>query len=150
MAGKGRPPKDPSTRARRNADPVPLRIVHADPAEQPTLVDLLGEVNPLTGAPWQTATVLFWQQLGEFPTTSGLQAAQWSSLARAMMIDDAMVSGETKLAAESRLRLAKYGVDPDDLARLRVQIVAADEAEDKRDPRRTTSARKRYGDLKLG
>src|SRR4051812_15871856 len=112
MPGRGPAPKDPSKRARRNADPVPLRIVHADPVVQPALADLLGEINPLTGAPWQAATLTFWQQLGEFPTTANLQAAQWSSLARALMIDDAMVSGETKLAGEARLRLAKYGVDP--------------------------------------
>lgn len=141
MAGKGRPPKNPNQRARRNADPVPLRIVHADPAVQPALADLLGESNPLTGGPWQVATLTFWHQLGEFPTTANLQAAQWSSLARALMIDDAMVSGETKLAGEARLRLAKYGIDPDDLARLRIQIVQADEAEEKRKPTNRASGR---------
>jgi hypothetical protein len=146
MAGKGPKPKDPSTRARRNSDPIPLRVVHADPAKQPELADLLGETNPLTGSPWQRATLTFWHQLGEFPTTANLQAAQWSSLARAMAIDDAMVSGETKLAGEARLRLAKYGIDPDDLARLRIQIVQADEAEEKRTPA-GGSARQRRGPL---
>jgi hypothetical protein len=147
MAGRGPAPKDPGKRARTNADPIPLRVVHADPAKQPDLDDLLGEVNPLTGAPWQAATVTFWRQLGEFPTTANLQAAQWSSLARALMIDDAMVSGETKLAGEARLRLAKYGIDPDDLARLRIQIVQADEAEEKRTPT-GGAARQRRGPLK--
>lgn len=141
MAGRGPAPKDPSRRARKNADPIPLRVVHADPAEQPDLADLLGETNPLTGSPWQRATLTFWRQLGEFPTTANLQAAQWSSLARAMAIDDAMVSGETKLAGEARLRLAKYGIDPDDLARLRIQIVQADEAEEKRKPTNRPSSR---------
>jgi hypothetical protein len=146
MAGRGPAPKDPNRRARRNADPIPLRVVHADPATQPELTDLLGKRNPLTGRAWRPATLLFWKHLGEFPTTANLQSAQWSSLARAVMIDDAMLAGETKLAAESRLRLAKYGIDPDDLARLRIQIVAADEAEEKRGPA-VAQARERRGPL---
>jgi hypothetical protein len=147
MAGRGPAPKDPNKRARKNSDPIPLRVVHKDPATQPELADLLGETNPLTGGPWHQATLRFWQHLAEFPTTTNLQDAQWSSLARAMMIDDAMVSGETKLAAESRLRLAKYGIDPDDLARLRIQIVQADEAEEKRGPAGGQAARQRRGPL---
>lgn len=143
MAGKGPAPKDPTKRARRNSDPIPMRVVVAEPVEQPSLTELLGKVNPLTDTEWHQATLLFWGQLSEFPTTAELQPAQWSSLARALMIDDAMFSGKTGLAAESRLRLAKYGIDPDDLARLRVQIVAADEAEERRGPRPTRSARER-------
>lgn len=149
MAGRGPAPKDPTKRARRNKDPISLRVVQRDPDPQPRLEALLGKTNPLTDAPWTMPTLLLWEQLAEFPTTSGLQAAQWSSLARAMMIDDAMMSGMTKLAGEARLRLAKYGIDPDDLARLRVQIVAADEAEERR-PAPRSQARRRYGDLKLG
>lgn len=148
MAGRGPRPKDPAKRARRNADPIALRVVVAEPADQPSLAELLGQTNPLTGVAWQQATILFWQQLAEFPTTANLQAAQWSSLARALMIDDAMVSGDPKLAGEARLRLAKYGVDPDDLARLRVQIVAADEAEERRGPAAGGSARERRANIR--
>ena len=148
MAGRGPAPKDPNKRARRNKDPIGLRVVHAEPDPQPELTALLGEENPLTGEPWRMPTLLLWQQLGEFPTTNALQAAQWSSLARAVMIDDAMLSGKTALASEARLRLAKYGIDPDDLARLRVQIVAADEAEEKRGGHGHGSSRERRGGLK--
>lgn len=130
VAGRGPAPKDPSKRARRNRDPLGLRVVQVEPDEQPPLAELLGDLNPMTGEPWQRATLVFWDQIGDFPTTANMQAAQWSSLARALMIDDAMVSGNVKLAGEARLRLAKYGIDPDDLARLRVQLVAADRAEE--------------------
>ena len=143
MAGRGPAPKDPAKRARRNADPIAQRVFVADPADQPSLAELLGQTNPLTGTEWHQATILFWGQLAEFPTTANLQAAQWSSLARAMMIDDAVVSGKIALAAESRLRLAKYGIDPDDHARQRVQIVAADEAEERRAPASGSSAKER-------
>lgn len=143
MAGRGPAPKDPTKRARRNADPIAMRVVVAEPVDQPSLTELLGTTNPLTGSEWHQATLLFWEQLSQFPTTAELQAAQWSSLARAIMIDDAVIAGKLGLAAESRLRLAKYGIDPDDLARLRVQIVAADEAEERRGPKVTSSARER-------
>lgn len=148
MAGKGPAPKDPTKRARRNSDPIPMRVVVAEPVDQPSLTELLGTQNPLTDTEWHQATLLFWGQLSEFPTTAGLQPAQWSSLARAVMIDDAMIAGKLTLAAESRLRLAKYGIDPDDLARLRVQIVAADEAEERRGPKAGPSARERRASVR--
>ena len=148
MAGKGPAPKPREKRARRNADPAAQRVFIAAPADQPALTELLGHANPITNVEWQPATLLLWQQLAEFPTTANLQAAQWSSLARAVMIDDALVSGAVSVAAEARLRLAKFGIDPDDLARLRVSIVAADEAEERRDTKPRESARQRRGALK--
>lgn len=131
MAGRGPAPKDPRKRARTNEGPVPFRIVPVTPAGQPTLEHLMGETNPLTAAPWSRPTLLLWDQLKDFPTTAALLPAQWSSLARAFMLDDALISGDAKMATEARLRIQKYGIDPDDLTRLRVQIVAADEAEAK-------------------
>ena len=145
MAGRGPAPKDPRKRARTNEGPVPFRIVPIVPAGQPTLVYLLGESNPLTGAPWTRPTLLLWDQLKDFPTTAALLPAQWSSLARAFMLDDALISGHAQMATEARLRIQKYGIDPDDLTRLRVQIVAADEAESK--PLVVPKSRARRGSL---
>lgn len=149
MAGIGPAPKDPSKRARTNSSPVPLRVVTAAPAVQPDLVDLLGELNPVTGEAWKPATIALWRSLADFPTTTSLQLAQWHSLARAMIADDAYVSGHSKLAGEARLRLAKYGIDPDDLTRLRVQVVAADGAEQRQVTSPAQSAQEHYSGLKL-
>ena len=146
MAGRGPAPKDPRKRARTNEGPVPFRIVPVTPTGQPTLEHLMGETNPLTNAPWSRPTLLLWDQLKDFPTTATLLPAQWSSLARAFMLDDALISGDAKMATEARLRIQKYGIDPDDLTRLRVQIVAADEAESK--PVAKPSSRARRGGLK--
>lgn len=146
MAGRGPAPKDPRKRARTNEGPVPFRIVPVTPTGQPALEEVMGETNPLTGLPWTRPALILWGHLSDFPTTAALLPAQWDSLGRAFMLDDALVSGNAKMAVEARLRLQKYGIDPDDLTRLRVQIVAADDAEDKRPV--APSSRARRGGLK--
>lgn len=111
-----------------------MRTINADPCPQPDLWELIGGTNPMTDEAWRPQSLELWGHLGDFPTIAkGLQAAQWDMLARAVALDDASWS-DPKLAAEARLRFSKYGIDPDDLMRLRIQIVAADEAEERRRP----------------
>ena len=143
MAGNGPPPKDPSKRARKNADIVPIRRVEIQPAMQPALVEAIGELNPATDAPWTSGTLLLWDALGEIPTTSNLVTAQWLLLARAMILDDALLSGSMSAAAEARLQLAKFGIAPDDVARLRYQFALADDMEQK-SVKRAPASRDRF------
>lgn len=126
MPGRGPAPKVGAMR--HNKD---LRIVEVEPGAQPTLESLVGDVNPVTGEPFTLATLRFWDELSEFATLGLLLDAQWSLLARAMVLDDAVMRGEAKWAAEARLQMAKFGIAPDDVLRMRVQIVQADEAEAK-------------------
>lgn len=130
MAGRGPAPKDASKRARRNADSA-VRIIQTKPSVQPSLVEAVGEINPVTAEPWSDPTLRLWTALGEFPTSETLQTAQWLLLARSMMLDDALIRGEAKYAAEARLQLAKFGIAPDDVARLRYSFATADQAEEK-------------------
>lgn len=146
MAGRGPAPKDPNKRARRNADPIPLTVVQVSPASQPDLIEILGEISPATGEPWRKATLRLWRELADFPSCRNLLSAQWSLLARAMILDDALLSGATKPAAEARLQLQKFGIAPDDVARLRIQFAAADEADERRDRPKPKS---RNADLRL-
>ena len=108
-----------------------MHVVEVEPGVQPSLEDLVGDVNPVTGEPFTPMTLRFWDELSEFATLGLLLDAQWSLLARAMVLDDAVMRGEAKWAAEARLQMAKFGVAPDDVLRMRVQIVQADEAEAK-------------------
>lgn len=147
MAGRGPAPKDSSKRARRNKDPM-MRVVEVEAVPQPPLTDILGNANPVTGEPWQPATLRLWSELAEFPSTELLQSAQWSLLARAMILDDATVSGRTASATEARLQLQKFGIAPDDVARLRIAFAQADEADQKRPPK-TPGSKHTYGDLKV-
>lgn len=128
MAGKGRAPKDPSELSARAKTDKPFKQVVIEAATQPLLEDVIGVNNPLTGMPWTRATLLLWSQLSDFPTTVNLLPAQWSSLARAFMLDDALIAGDQKMAVEARMRLSKFGIDPDDLMRMRVKVTTSEPA----------------------
>lgn len=145
MAGKGPAPK--GNAVRRNKDSQPLRVVEVEPSGQPSLEEIVGELNPLTGAPFSDATVRLWEELDGFATLGLLLPAQWSLLARAMMLDDAVMAGDSKLAGESRLQMSKFGIAPDDVLRMRVQVVQAEEAESKREV--TSGAKGRWSDLRV-
>mgnify|MGYP007024625023 FL=1 len=54
--------------------------------------------------------------------------------------------GQWTLAAEVRLRVAKYGATPEDRARLRMNFADADEKDAKRSV--SPEARQRWGDLR--
>lgn len=128
MPRKGPAPKLEG-RIRRNADPIPLTVVDIPATYQPMLEEVMGATNPLTGQEWTQQTLDFWDQLKTFPTTCDLRGAQWWLLGRAMMVDDAVMRGDSKLAAEARQTLAKFGVASDDVARLRIVFAAADKAD---------------------
>jgi len=145
MAGIGPKPKDPARRAGHSPrDPVPFRVVEVVPDRQPSLVEAVGEINPSTEMPWKPQTIRFWDQLEQFPTTSNLVGAQWTLLAAAMILMDDFLNGRTTAAAELRLELAKFGIAPDDVARLRIQFAQADTVEAAA-PIRSHSARSRFG-----
>jgi hypothetical protein len=58
-----------------------------------------------------------------------LVMAQWMMLARAVAIDDAALHDPKTFASEARVRLSQFGITPDDLTKLRIQFVSAEEAE---------------------
>lgn len=142
MAGRGPEPKDPSIRARRNKDTASgWTVATITPAEQPSLDEAIGPVNPATGEPWQLGTIALWRSLKSFPTTASLLEAQWLLLARAMILDDAVLAGGVKASSEARLQLQKFGIAPDDVARLRYSFALADEAEARGESRRSAKRR---------
>lgn len=83
----------------------------------------------MTKENWHPQTLQLWAELKYFPTTQSLQKAQWMILARAVAIDDAALSDPKTFASEARIRLGQFGITPDELLKMRIQIVAADEAE---------------------
>lgn len=130
MAGHGPPPKDPSTRARRNkaANGADFRIYEISPDVQPTLASLFGELNPVTREPWREWTVTAWDELNGFPSTRNHLQAQWRRLAIALAYEEAALLGLVA-PAEARLRMAAHFIDPADLLRGRIQTVEAAKAE---------------------
>ncbi|WP_341856421.1 hypothetical protein [Brachybacterium sp. GPGPB12] len=109
---------------------------------------MLGKVNAATGQEWHPSTLVLWRNLGDFPSLEAMQGAQWAVLARAMMLDDAFMRGELKHAAELRPQPQKFGIAPDDVARLRIVFAQADEADSKRSVP-AESARARRGQIKV-
>ncbi|MFC9432694.1 hypothetical protein [Nocardia sp. NPDC057030] len=152
MPGRGPAPKDPNRRARANKDPIPLRVIHAEPAPQPELpeFDLQIEVdNKIVGKrfTWAPRTREWWQMWGESPLSADFTSTDWSELLDTAIIHSRFWNGAVNLAAELRLRVAKFGATPEDRARLRIQFAAADEAEERRHGP-DGSARDRRGPLK--
>ena len=131
MAGRGPAPKPPDQRARRNKDPIALKVIEAEPVSQPDLPD----------GDWHPRTMDWWRMWGESPLSTEFTANDWSELLDTALIHTAFWSGDTKQAAELRQRAAKFGATPEDRARLRIQFAAAEEADEKR-PNRTSSKRR--------
>jgi hypothetical protein len=147
VGGKGFAPKDPSRRARRNADPIALRVITAEPVAQPDLPTFEVEHDgELTEFVWPARTREWWQMWQDSPLSAEFTATDWSELLDAAVLHARFWRGDIKLAAELRLRVAKFGATPEDRARLRITFAQADEAEDKRTPAGGT-ARQRRGPL---
>jgi hypothetical protein len=143
MAGRGPAPKPAERRARRNADPVPSVVVEFVPVEQPKLTARMPN-----GDPWPTQTKRWWRMWRESPLSKLFGATDWSELADTAVLHGLLWSGHVSVAAELRLRVAKFGATPEDRARLRIQFAQADEADAKR-PAAATPARERFDDLRV-
>ncbi|MFD4442512.1 hypothetical protein ACFWPK_22355 [Nocardia sp. NPDC058519] len=149
MAGRGPAPKDPSKRARTNKDPVPLRVITAEPVEQPDLPTFEIEVDgALVEFRWPTRTQEWWRMWGESPLAAEFTLNDWSVLADTAVLHARYWAGDVKLAAELRLREAKFGATPEDRGRLRITLATADQAEEK-GAKKGTSSKGRYDGLRL-
>ena len=137
MAGRGPQPKDPGRRARANKDAVPTTTLRFVSGEQP---DLPEDID------WHPRTVAWWAMWRDSPQADHFMATDWDFLLDTALMHSAMWSkSQWTLAAEVRLRVAKYGATPEDRARLRMQFAEADEKDAKRPDR--APARERRGTL---
>ena len=150
MAGKGPAPKDPSRRVRRNGRAVDT-VLGVKTAPQPPLPEFEVAVvrdGVMTMEPfrWPAQTVAWWRMWAESELAKDFTAVDWSFLLDTALMHHAMWSkGQWTLAAEVRLRVAKFGATPEDRARLRITFADADEKDEKRSARSTAGARQRYG-----
>ena len=146
MAGRGPAPKPASRRARTNADPVGTRSLRLVRESAPELPDLGFDSD---GSPieWHPRTVDWWETWKRSELAKDFTASDWSFLLDTALMHHAMWSkGQWTLAAEVRLRVAKFGATPEDRARLRITFADADERDEKRKTRQGgNDARKRYG-----
>lgn len=124
MAGHGPPPKPADQRARgKRSDVIPLRVIsQAEKAEQPLLP---------ADFDWHPQTIIWWHKLRDDPLANDFTIMDWSYLLDTAMIHTKFWNGDLKAAAELRLRAANFGQTPADRARLRVQVITAEETEEK-------------------
>lgn len=127
MAGNGPAPKPASKRARRNSDPMGVRLVSSEPVKQPPLPEVMPD-----GEPWPDQTVMWWDMWGADPLAADFRSTDWSELMDCAVIHGKFWSGNMNVAGELRLRTGKFGATAEDRAKLRIQYAAADEADEKR------------------
>ena len=115
MAGTGPAPKPASRRARTNRDEKPmtlLRFAHASAPELPEDVE------------WHPRTRAWWLMWANSPQADTFTETDWSFLLDTALMHHAMwAKMQWTLAAEVRLRVAKFGATPEDRARLRMVFV---------------------------
>lgn len=146
MAGFGPPPKDPSKRARRNKEPAPLMVLPAVRVEQPSLPTIYVQVPDKDGNlvrkrfNWPKITHTWWRMWAESPLSKDFTDSDWSFLLDTALIHARFWRGDTRLAGELRLRVAKFGATPEDRARLRITFAVADDAENGNTPQPATMA----------
>ncbi len=109
----------------------------------------LGEDKHGDELPWHPRTVDWWDTWKRSELAKDFTASDWSFLIDTALMHHAMWSkGQWTLAAEVRLRVAKFGATPEDRARLRITFADADEKDDRRTERQGAASRARRGALK--
>jgi hypothetical protein len=120
MPGIGPLPKPRDKRVRQNKDIVPLTVVAVTPTEQP---ELPGDVD------WHPRVRAWWNVWGTHELAVNFTDLEWAYQTDTALVLNRFWNGDMGVAGELRLRAAKFGVTPEDRARLRIQIVVADKAE---------------------
>jgi hypothetical protein len=121
--------------------------VTIEPVEQPNLPDSLTVATkdgPIE-VPWPARTLEWWQMWADSPLADDFTSTDWSELLDTAVLHARLWLGQTTVAPELRLRVAKFGATPEDRARLRIVFAQADDADAKRP--RTASAASRYDGL---
>lgn len=113
MAGRGPAPKDPDQRRRRNVV-EPLTVVKPDGEEH-------GPQLPETHE-WPAATLAWWKTWRTCAQAAKFTDTDWSFLLDTAVLHAEFWLGDRSVAAELRLRSAKFGATPEDRARLKIAI----------------------------
>lgn len=113
MAGRGPAPKNPDERRRRNLT-EPLTLVTPDgKTHGPALPD---------SEDWPDATLAWWETWRTCAQASTFTDTDWSFLLDTAILHMEFWDGDRSVAAELRLRAAKFGATPEDRARLKIAV----------------------------
>lgn len=127
-----------------------MRVIIAEPVAQPDLPTVhIEDDGELVEFQWPAVTQQWWKMWAESPLSAEFTASDWSFLLDTALLHARLWMGQGSVAAELRLRVAKFGATPEDRARLRITFAQADEADEKRGTRQASTARDRYQGLRL-
>jgi hypothetical protein len=117
MAGHGPAPKDPAKRRRRNGAAEPETVVVPDD-------EIRGPELPAeAGIDWHPMTRAWWETWRRSPQAQTFTETDWAFLVDTALMHHSMWDkGQWTLAAEVRLRAAKFGATPEDRARLKMKV----------------------------
>jgi hypothetical protein len=137
MAGRGVPPKPADQRRRRNAVPETVAVAE----------DGLERGPELPAGDWPMVTLAWWATWRRSPQAQTFTATDWDFLLDTALLHAELWRGERSVAAELRLRVAKFGATPEDRMRLRLAVKVPD-AEVAPPPVRRASSQRRARILK--
>lgn len=113
MAGRGPAPKDPAERRRRNVT-TPVRVVSSDgKIHGPELPESFD---------WPAETCAWWLTWRKSAQASTFTDTDWSFLIDTAVLHAEFWLGDRSVAAELRLRAAKFGATPEDRQRLKIEV----------------------------
>ena len=121
--------KDPAVRARNNPENRPFRVVELKTCPQPPLP----KGFPYDGKTfkWPQITVDWWDHWADSPLIDGFTDHDWDYLLDTAVLHAKHWLGlDAKAAGEMRQRLSRFGVTPEDRAKLRIILVDADNKEE--------------------
>lgn len=125
MAGKGAPPSGKRSRSRdeRRDETQVLEVEQDDELRGPDLPEIDTDLGPeVLWVGWPDQTRRWWENWRRSPQAATFTATDWDFLADTALLHASMWRGDTKAAAEVRLRVAAFGATPADRARLRMSI----------------------------
>lgn len=137
MAGRGPVPSGNRSRPRdeRRATEGAITVVPDDQVRGPELPEDLD---------WPPRTVAWWESMRRAPQAQTYTGPDWEFLLDTAVLHAEFWMGNRALAAELRLRVAKFGVTPEDRARLKLSVgkPTADKAPATRLQTKTADARR--------
>lgn len=119
MAGRGPVPSGSRSRPndQRRVEAASVEVVADDVVRGPELPEFAD-----AGTRWPAQTCRWWEGWRRSPQAVTFTATDWDFLLDSALLHAALWRGDTRVAAELRLRLAAFGATPADRARLRLSV----------------------------
>lgn len=137
----GTTPKPKGERRRRNKDALtPERHLVAD---RKVRGPVLPKRPPKFGKadPWHPQTVAWWDTWRKSPQAKDMGKTDWDFLLDTAVLHHAFWCGDRKMAAELRLRVAKFGATPQDRLNLRFEVESEATGKKAETPKKVDEAR---------